>query len=82
MDEATSHHHTFLCHQIYTISENQEREEAHTGDITDDSIATGQERRTRLYNRFFLLKKNNRDEAATEIVNWTISKRVEDYSDK
>ena len=29
---------------MYTMSDNQEREEAHTVNISDDGIATGQER--------------------------------------
>ena len=36
--------HVIITHyyiNIYTISDNQEREEAHTGDISDDNIATG-----------------------------------------
>ena len=55
--------------KIYTMSDNQEREEAHIGDISDDSIATGQERRTRLYDRFPFLEKNYREEAAADIAN-------------
>ena len=64
------------------MSDNQEREEVYTGDVSDDSIATGQERRTRLYDRFLFLKENYREEAAAEIANWTIKQGVEDYSDK
>ena len=61
---------------------NPEREEVHTGDISDDSIATGQERRTRLCDRFLFFEKNYREEAAAEIANWTVKQGVEDYSDK
>ena len=64
------------------MSDNQEREEVHTGDISDDSIATGQERRTLLYDRFPFLEENYREEAAAEIANWTIKQGVEDFSDK
>ena len=64
------------------MSDNQEREEVHTGDISDDSIATGQERRTRLYDRFPFLEENYRGQAAAEIANWTIKQGVEDYPDK
>ena len=51
--------HIIITHcyiNIYTMSDNQEREEAHTGDISDGSIATTQERRTRLYDRFLFLE--------------------------
>ena len=41
------------------MSDNQEREEAHTGDISDDSIATRQGRRTRSYNRVSFWKKSS-----------------------
>ena len=54
------------------MSDNQEREEVHTGDISDDSIATGQERRTRLYDRFLFFEENYREEAGAEIANWTV----------
>ena len=64
------------------MSDNQEREEVHTGDISDDSIATGQERRTRLYDKFPFLEENYREEAVAENANWTIRQGVEDYSDK
>ena len=64
------------------MSDNQEREEAHTGVIADDSIATRQERRTRLYAWFPSLEENYREEAAAEIANWTIKQGVENYSDK
>ena len=64
------------------MSDNQEREEVHTGDISDESIAMGQKRRTRLYDRFPLWEENYREEAAAEIANWTIKQGVEDYSDK
>ena len=77
--------HVIITHHyinIYTMSHNQEREEVHTGDISDDSIATGQKRRTRLYDRFLFLEENYREEAAAEIANWTIKQGVEDYSDK
>ena len=63
------------------MSNNQEREEAHTGNISDDSTAAGQERRTRLYDRYPFLGENCREEAAAEIANWTIKQGVEDYSD-
>ena len=62
------------------MSDNPEREEVHTGDISDDSIATGQERRTRLYDRFLFLEENYREEAAVEITNWTIKQGVGDKS--
>ena len=61
LDEATHHHHTFI-YQLYMTSDNQEREEAHTGDIYDDSIATRQQRRTCLYGRFPFLDENSREE--------------------
>ena len=64
------------------MSDNQERDEAHTGGIYDDSIATGQEHRTRLYDRDPPSEKHYREEAAADIVNWTITQGVEDYSDK
>ena len=64
------------------MSGNQEREEAHTGNISDDSIATTQEQRTRSYDRFPFLEENYREEAAAEIANWTIKQGVEDYCDK
>ena len=64
------------------MSDNKERDVAHTGDISHDSIDTRQERRTRLYDSFPFLKGNYREEAAAEIVNWTINQGVEDNSDK
>ena len=39
--------HVIMTHyyiNIYTMSDNHEREEVHTGDISDDSFAMGQER--------------------------------------
>ena len=77
--------HVIITHyfiNIYTMSDNQEREEFHTGDVSDDSIATGQERQTRLYDRFPFLEENYREESAAEIANWTIEHGVEEYSDK
>ena len=77
--------HVIITHyyiNIYTMSDNQEGEEAHIGDISDDSITTGQEQRTRLYDRFPFFEENYREEAAAEIANWTIKQGVEDYSDK
>ena len=62
---------------IYTMIDNQEREEVHIGNISDDSMATEQERRTRLYDRFLFLEKNDRQEAAAEIANWTVKQGVE-----
>ena len=78
--------HVIITHYyviIYTLSFNQERVEVHTGDISDDCIATRQGRPTRLYDRFPFLKENYREkEAAAEIANWNIKQGVEDYSDK
>ena len=77
--------HVIITHyyiNIYTMTDNQKREEVHTGDISDDSIATGQERRTRLYERFIFFEENYKEEAEAEIANWTIKQGVEGYSDK
>ena len=83
LKEATRHHHTLLhINNNYTMFDNQEREEAHTGDISDDSIATTQERRTHMYDKFLFLEENYREEAAAEVADWTIKQGVEDYSDK
>ena len=54
---------THYCINIYTMSDNQEGEEIHTGDISDDSLATGQERPTRWYERFPFLEENYREKA-------------------
>ena len=64
------------------MSDNRESEEIHTADISDGSIDTVQERRTRLNDRFPFLEENNKEEAAAEIANWTINQGVESYSDK
>ena len=64
------------------MSKNQEREEVHTGDISDNSIATEQKQRIRLYDGFPFLEENYREESAAEIAIWTIKQCVEDYSDK
>ena len=42
------------------MSDNQEREEAQTGNTFDDSIATRQERLIRLHNRFPSLEEHLR----------------------
>ena len=52
-----------------TMSDNEESEEVLTGDVSDDSIATVQERRTRLNDRFPFLEEYNREEEAAEIAN-------------
>ena len=70
-----THHYN----NIYTMSDNQEREEVHTGYISDDSIATGQERRTRLYNKGISLEENYREEAVAEIANRTPISHLERY---
>ena len=77
--EATRHH--TLYQHLHHVQQ-PEREEAHTGDISDDSTATGKERRTRLYDRFPFTDEFYREEAAAKITNWTIKQGVEDYSDK
>ena len=64
------------------MSDNQESEEAYTGDISNDIIATGQEWRTRLNDGFTFLENNNREEAAAEIDNWIITQGVKTYSVK
>ena len=64
------------------MSDNQERDEAYTGDISDGIMATRQERRTRLYDRFSSLKENYREEAAAENASWTIKQGVENDTDK
>ena len=64
------------------MSDNQESDEAYTGGISNDIIATGQEWRTRLNDGFPFLEKYNREEAAAEIDNWIITQGVEAYSVK
>lgn len=65
------------------MSDNQEREEAHTGDVCSDhgSTATRQEHRTCLYAKFPFLEEDQ-SERAEEVADRALGQNIQDYPDK
>ena len=64
------------------MSDNQEREEAHTGNISNNNgMVTRQEQRTYLHGRNPFLKEDY-PERAEEIADWALRQNIQDYPDK